>query len=146
MVILKTLPNIEAPFSFVHKVLTKHGFHVARQEDQVLYRTLVQDASSEQTYELRIPTVPNQDTDRIKFGQAYFEDKQRVPEAIYRAAQSKLAETADYLKQQQQDSEALEPNDQDHNSMAPTIDDIVKLGKEMEQLSNNRNSAQDPWQ
>jgi hypothetical protein len=154
MVILKTLPNIEASFSFVHKVLSKHGFDVVNQQDQLMYRSILQDASTKKSYELRIPAEPNQETDRIKFGQAHFLDNAEVPKPVYEAAQSKLVEAADYLKQKQSfEQEGLDDDqermDQMDNSMAPNLSEIKQLGKEMEQIRNDREEVkkpQDPWQ
>lgn len=142
MQVAKALPNIMKPNSVMKKILEKQGFMQKGNSNESSYQTRLQDSSTMQQFLLIIPTenLDNNANIKLELGQAYIEDSNRIPPGVLDAAKSKLKEIADYLKnietsdqsQDQKDEESL--NQIENGNMTNDLDDMKKLGKEMEQM------------
>lgn len=105
----KDLTGVTRPMKFVEKILIQQGFQRKGSKEEPVFRMNIQDASTRQCYLLDIPFKEENlsSCDMIRLGKPYvfnvslikrFSDvEEGIPLAITWAAESKLAEVADYL-------------------------------------------------
>jgi hypothetical protein len=113
------------PLSKVDQVLTSQGFTQIGVGPSVNYRAALRDSSTESTYYLEIPV--DQFDGLVKIGKPYLHGGKRIPEPVRMAAESKLNEIADYLK-----------NTKKNGHMAQSEEEIQQLGKEMESMKTHK--------
>ena len=120
------------PFTIVDQVLTSQGFTQIGVGPSVNYRAALRDSSTESTYYLEIPV--DQFEDQVKIGKPYLYGGVRIPEPVRMAAESKLNEIADYLK-----------NTKKNGDMTQSEEDIKQLGKEMESMKTQKERKEKGW-
>src|SRR5690554_4825978 len=98
MALKKMLPGMKKSFSFTDQLLTSQGFVKKEKQAGIVYEAKLQDATTQEEYSLNIPATLDDGGDRILLGQAFFEEKDRMPTPVLEAANSKLNELTDYLK------------------------------------------------
>lgn len=108
MVRKKDLTGVTRPLKFVEKILFQQGFRRKGSKEEPVFRMNIQDASTSQCYLLDIPFKEENfsSCDMIRLGEPYvfqgsfikrFTEFYEIPLSIAWAAESKLAEVADYL-------------------------------------------------
>lgn len=142
----KALVSENMPFTDIHSMMTEQGFSMMGIGESVKYRAALRDSSTESIYYLEIPVERYlEDPDQAKLGKPFlFGDEERIPIPVREAADSKLKEMADYLKNNVVNiddyrSDMSEPN----GSMASDEDEVKQLGKEMESLKTNKEVSEE---
>lgn len=91
--------------SSVDSFLQQQGFRKHHRQNTLFYDTLIQDSSTRASYALRIPFTLHDPY--IRFGTPYLVKKMfleklhprlHIPWSVWRSAEHKLAEIADYLR------------------------------------------------
>jgi hypothetical protein len=148
-----TTSVIKLPFSAIQNVMMFQGFSKISFNQHLAYRARFDDASTRRSYRL---TIPVQDHDNFTYtvmvADAFFEYKDSIPPEVVGAAESKINEINAYLhdeweKQNQKDT--FQPHQS--GGMAPNMDEMIKLGKQMEAMKTNQelceaNQIPDPIQ
>ncbi|AMA73904.1 MULTISPECIES: hypothetical protein [Aneurinibacillus] len=105
----KELSGVSKPLSLVEEILTKQGFQRKGSKEEPVFRIHMRDASTNKIYALEIPfKEEGTSSERIaRFGEPYIAVSSSsamhnggiddIPLSISWAAESKLAEVADYL-------------------------------------------------
>jgi cell division GTPase FtsZ len=142
----KALVSENMPFTDIHSMMTEQGFSMMGIGESVKYRASLRDSSTESIYYLEIPVERYlEDPDQAKLGKPFlFGDEERIPIPVREAADSKLKEMADYLKNNVVNIDDYrldmsEPN----GSMASDEDEVKQLGKEMESLKTNKEVSEE---
>ena len=106
----KWIVGLVKPYSTVEEILIQQGFKRCGRMEVPTFQLTIQDSATRSTYLLKIPVSldPSYQEEHLsKVGYPYLEklsymEKLRpsltIPEPIKRAAESKLAEIADYLQ------------------------------------------------
>ncbi|MGG3564380.1 hypothetical protein ABES03_22585 [Neobacillus rhizosphaerae] len=135
----KALVSENMPFTEIHSIMTEQGFSMMGIGEAVKYRVALRDSSTESIYWLEIPVERYlEDPDQAKLGKPFLYGEERIPIPVREAADSKLNEIADYLKNNVvniDDFRSKQP--QPNGSMAADEDEVKQLGKEMESLKTN---------
>jgi len=101
----KWIVGLVKPYSTVEEILIQQGFKRCGRMEVPTFQLTIQDSATRSTYLLKIPVSLEEHLSKI--GYPYLEklsymEKLRpsltIPEPIKRAAESKLAEIADYLQ------------------------------------------------
>jgi hypothetical protein len=132
MMNVKALVFQKRPFYKVDSILTSQGFTKVGVGPSLNYRAALRDSSTESIYYLEIPV--DQIESHVKIGKPYLYGEKRIPEPVRMAAESKLYEIADYLK-----------NTKKNGHMAQSEKDIKRLGKEMESMETNKELHEKGW-
>ncbi|MDQ1147631.1 cell division GTPase FtsZ [Bacillus sp. SORGH_AS 510] len=142
----KALVSENMPFTDIHSIMTEQGFSMMGIGESVKYRATLRDSSTESIYWLEIPVERYlEDPDQARLGKPFlFGDEERIPIPVREAADSKLKEMADYLKNNVVNindyrADQAEPN----GSMAADEDEVKQLGKEMESLKTNKELSEE---
>jgi hypothetical protein len=104
----KELSGVSKPLNLVEEVFTQHGFQRKGSKEEPVFRMNIQDCCTRQSYSLDIPfKEEGKNTGQIaRFGKPYVSPVpstartngvDSIPSSISWAAESKLAEVADYL-------------------------------------------------
>ncbi|MFD0698274.1 hypothetical protein ACFQZT_29800 [Paenibacillus sp. GCM10027628] len=127
----RTLSTVTKPFSFVHKTLVGLGFDKTKDKHVSMYKLAFVSPETDRSYTLYVTahTMENGQAE-VKLSEASFDEK-HVPYQVKEAAISKLRDVADYLEQH---SRTLKLVEDTHNSMAPTEDEMIVLGKQMKHM------------
>ncbi|MEW9667468.1 hypothetical protein [Ammoniphilus sp. 3BR4] len=108
----KCLNGLVKSFSLVDSTFTQQGFRRCGKPEAVTYQLIIQDSATQSLYTLVIPTrKEHSDSNQytVRIGRAHLKKDGRteklkpsmkIPEPIWNAVQSKLAEIADYLQVQ----------------------------------------------
>ncbi|WP_027416227.1 hypothetical protein [Aneurinibacillus terranovensis] len=104
----KDLAGVSKPLSLVEEVLCKQGFKRKGSKEQPVFRMNMQDAATTKSYALDIPFKEDERCaePNVRLGTPYvsptasalrtgFDD--HIPQSVYWAAESKIAEVVDYL-------------------------------------------------
>lgn len=107
----KCLTGLVKSFSLVDSTFTQQGFRRCGKPEAVTYQLTIQDSATQSLYTLVIPTWKEQHSDSsqytVRIGRAHLKKDGRteklkpslqIPEPVWNAVQSKLAEIADYLQ------------------------------------------------
>lgn len=124
------------PLSKVHSILTSQGFMKMGMGPSVTYRAALRDSSTESLYWLEIPVdhYPK-DPQQAKLGKPMLYGRDRIPEPVRMAAESKLHEIADYLRSKMR--KKFSNLSQNNGRMAPNEAEVKRLGKEMEAIKTH---------
>ncbi|CAH2714080.1 MULTISPECIES: hypothetical protein [Neobacillus] len=143
----KALVFERRPFSKVHSILTSQGFTLIGIDQSVKYRVPLRDTSTESTYWLEIPVDQNAgEPNQAKLGKPSLYGEKRIPRPVREAAESKLYEIADYLRNIIVKKVVHLPNHKQlNNSMVPNVDEMMRLGKEMESMQTNAELEASGW-
>lgn len=103
----KSLPGQFLAVSYVHDLLTFHGFKRTGTEEDPIYLAVFQDAATRMKYYLSIPVYVDKQRNhrarlgkaRLKVGKTYVLGLDNIPFSILEAVNCKLNEIADYLNQ-----------------------------------------------
>ncbi|WP_413303377.1 hypothetical protein AA0X95_25965 [Bacillus sp. 1P10SD] len=141
----KALVSENMLFTDIHSIMTEQGFSMMGIGESVKYRAALRDSSTESIYWLEIPVERYlEDPDQAKLGKPFLYGEERIPIPVREAADSKLNEIADYLKNNVVNIEDYRPNQpQPNGSMAADEDEVKQLGKEMESLKTNKELAEE---
>ncbi|MFC5406109.1 hypothetical protein [Cohnella soli] len=135
-----TASVIKLPLSAIHDVMMYQGFSKISFDRHFVYRARFDDTSTKKSYRLLIP-VENHDysTFSVLVADAFFEDKGSIPLEVVEAAESKLYEVNAYLEDEWEklnQDDRFQPNQT--GGMAPNMEEMIKLGKEMAALKTNQ--------
>jgi hypothetical protein len=141
----KALVSEEMPFTDIHSIMTEQGFSMMGIGESVKYRVALRDSSTESIYWLEIPVERNlEDPDQAKLGKPFLYGEERIPIPVREAADSKLNEMADYLKNNVVNINDYRSNQsQPNGSMAADESEMKQLGKEMESLKTNEELSEE---
>jgi hypothetical protein len=141
----KALVSENMPFTEIHSIMTEQGFSMMGIGESVKYRVALRDSSTECIYWLEIPVERNlEDPDQAKLGKPFLYGEERIPIPVREAADSKLNEMADYLKNNVVNIDDYRSNQpQPNGSMAADEDEVKQLGKEMESLKTNKELSEE---
>jgi hypothetical protein len=105
----KELSGVSKPMSLVEEIFGQQGFQRKGSKEEPVFRIGIRDASTNLTYALEVPFKEENDASGrlIRFGEPYVAATSSstirnggnvdIPRSISWAAESKLAEVADYL-------------------------------------------------
>ncbi|WHY85630.1 hypothetical protein QNH39_23965 [Neobacillus novalis] len=143
----KALVFEKKPLAKVHSMLTSQGFRLTGIDESVKYRAPLRDSSTESIYWLEIPVDQNASgPNDAKLGVPSLYGEMRIPRPVKEAAESKLYEIADYLRNIFEKKVAHPPAQKPHNSsMAQDEDEMKRLGKEMESMPTNTELDESGW-
>jgi len=149
----RTTSEIKLPFSAIQNVMMFQGFSKISFNQHLAYRARFDDTSTRRSYRLMIPVQDHDNfTYTVMVADAFFEYKGSIPPEVVGAAECKINEVNAYLHDEW---EKQNQNDrfQQYQSggMAPNIDEMIKLGKQMEAMKTNQelheaNQIPDPIQ
>lgn len=142
MSLFKHLPNLKQPTKAMKEMMDQQGFYETEVNSEQTYQTVLHDASTQKEYLLNIPIKILNGNSCVKLGESYMDKEETIPAAVKKAAQSKLTELADYMVQQAKEEENsasfIADEEQLENSMAPDMEGIKTLGKEMDSMKTNQ--------
>ncbi|MFF2446503.1 hypothetical protein ACFVSW_05300 [Neobacillus sp. NPDC058068] len=143
----KSLVFEKKPLAKVHSILTSQGFTMTGIDESVKYRAPLRDSSTESIYWLEIPIDQNASgPNDAKLGVPSLYGENRIPLPVMDAAESKLYEIADYLRNIFERKVAPPTAQKPQNgSMARDADEIKRLGKEMESMPTNSELDESGW-
>jgi hypothetical protein len=146
---VKSLVFEKGLLSKVHSILTSQGFTKVGYDQSLKYRATLRDSSTESIYSLEIPIDQFQkEPKQAKLGKPYLYGETEIPEPVRVAAESKVLEIADYLKNNSNLGKKVDQlsNKTQHNSMmAHNEKEMKRLGKEMESMQTNKELFENGW-
>ncbi|WP_342433093.1 hypothetical protein [Neobacillus sp. FSL H8-0543] len=131
----KALVFEKRPFSSVHSIMTSQGFRLIGFKESVKYRVTMRDSSTESTYCLEIPVNPTPlEPNQAMLGRPSLDGGKRIPISVRDAAESKLYEIAEYVKNIMVKKDTLPHQTDESGSMVRDEAEMKQLGKEMESI------------
>ncbi|MDF2855722.1 MAG: hypothetical protein K0Q87_1573 [Neobacillus sp.] len=131
----KALVFEKRPFTSVHSIMTSQGFRLIGFEESVKYRVTMRDSSTGSTYGLEIPVTPTPlEPNQAMLGRPSLDGGKRIPISVREAAESKLYEIAEYVKNIMVKKDTLAHQMDVSGSMVRNEADMKQLGKEMESI------------
>jgi hypothetical protein len=139
MQIAKPLPQVQRPFNVVNTVMKQLGFKKVKDKDKDVYRTVIHEVNIGQQYELSIPVTSDEAEECVILGQADIKEHgdKRIPAEVRLAAWGKMCDAYDYLKYGMR-SDGTRNTEPVNGEMAPGLEEMKRLGKEMESIDTNR--------
>ena len=135
----KALVFEKRPFTSVHSIMTSQGFRLIGFKESVKYRVTMRDSSTESTYCLEIPVNPTPlEPKQAIFGRPNQVGGNRIPTSVREAAESKLYEIAEYVKNIKVKKDSLNHQTAASGSMVRNEADMKQLGKEMETIQTKK--------
>jgi hypothetical protein len=139
----KALVFEKRPFTSVHSIMTSQGFRLVGFEESVKYRVTMRDSSTESTYCLEIPVTPTPlEPNQAILGRPSLDEGKRIPISVREAAESKLYEIAEYVKNIMVKKDSLAQQWDVSGSMVRNEADMKQLGKEMESIQTKEELAE----
>jgi hypothetical protein len=130
--------------SRVHSILTSQGFKKVSFGQSVKYRATLRDSSTESVYWLEIPVDHyHTETNQAMLGKPFLYGG-KIPDPVREAAESKVLEIADYLKNNiERRAGHFTKMIQNNSGMARSEQQMKQLGKEMESLQTQAELYED---
>ncbi|HEY2421497.1 MAG TPA: hypothetical protein VGI04_08780 [Neobacillus sp.] len=144
---VKALVFEKGLLSRVHSILISQGFTKIGFGQSVTYRATLRDSSTESVYWLEIPVDEyHKGPNEARLGKPLLYGEERIPNPVREAAESKVLEIADYLKNSiGKRVDHLSKKIQHNSRMAHTEEEMKRLGKEMESLQTNAELYSAGW-
>lgn len=115
--------------------MTSQGFRLIGFKESVKYRVTMRDSSTESTYCLEIPVNPTPlEPNQAMLGRPSLDGGKRIPISVRDAAESKLYEIAEYVKNIMVKKDTLPHQTDESGSMVRDEAEMKQLGKEMESI------------
>jgi len=131
----KALVFEKRPFTSVHSIMTSQGFSLIGFKESIKYRVTLRDSSTGSTYFLEIPVDSTpMDPTQTMLGKPSLDGGKRIPMPVREAAESKLYEIAEYVKNIVVKKDSIAYQMDESGSMVRNEADMKQLGKEMESL------------